>query len=234
MSFVLKFGRNEDVDGVEDIWDGGGSYSWPSAAAETTIASSGANAADDAAAGTGARTVSVQGLDSNYNKIVETATMNGANNVTLTNQFLRVFRAKVETAGTDLTNKGAIQVKHGGTVLAQISVGIGQTLMSLYTVPADYPVGGYLIRWYATLNKKTAAGAVMALQVKPFGGAWNTKYTNGVGNDVDIDHWTPYGVNGVKPHSANLFAPKTDIRIRALVVTAADLDISAGFDIDLR
>ena len=131
---VRKFGYNADVDaGTEDIWIGGGSLNWPSAAAATNIISSSTD--DDASPATGANTVTVEGLDANYQLVRETAEMNGQTQVALTTQFLRVFRAWVATAGTGLTNAGNIDVRHTTTILARIGTGDGQTLQAGYTVP---------------------------------------------------------------------------------------------------
>ena len=70
----LKFGKNPDVGNTEEtIWDAGGLYSWQSAAESLEILSS---EVADAAAGTGARTVTVKGLDSNYELLSETVTLN--------------------------------------------------------------------------------------------------------------------------------------------------------------
>lgn len=220
---VHKFGHNSDIDiaSAEDIWDGGGDYPWPSAAAETSIASSSAN---DTAAGTGARTVRVYGLDSNYLQIQEDVTLNGTTNVVLTNQYLRVFRAKTLTAGTVQTNDGDIQVKHASTVLAQITSGYGQTLMAVYTVPVDYLA--HLQEWYITFGKSKSAYGTMSIDVRPFGGAWQTK-----------------GLISVSEASANfirayrkplVIEAKSDIRMRARNVSANDCEVSGAFDLDME
>ena len=220
---VHKFGRNVDIDtGVglpEDIWDAGAAYAWPAAAAETTIVSS---SADDDTGGTGAITVEVYGLDANYMAINETATLNGAAAVTLSKQYLRVFRAKVLTAGSGEVNAGNIQIKHGATVLAQITADYGQTLMAIYTIPADF-IQAWLVKWYVTLTKKQATAATVAIQMRSFGGAWQTKEVIGISNTSgDWQYEYPQWI---------AVAPKTDIRIRALDVTADNTDISAGFDL---
>ena len=103
----------------------------------------------DAAAGTGARTVVVQGLDENHVPVEETLTVNGgAGSV----EFFRVFRAFVATSGISGTNEGTISIDQDLTTVAGIravgspsSYGLGQTFMSLYTVPAGYT--GYIFDW---------------------------------------------------------------------------------------
>lgn len=85
-SKVSKFGRNASVksSGYETIWDGSNLYPWPTAAETLEVASSDN---DDTSAGTGARTVEIQGLDSNWDPLTETVTMNGGTDVTTNNSF---------------------------------------------------------------------------------------------------------------------------------------------------
>ena len=115
-SVVHKFGRNPSIGGApETVWMYGGTYTYLSSA--STVYVSGADA-QDSAAGTGARTVTVQGLDATYNEIEETLTVDGA---VSTKSFLRVYRAFVASAGSLQTNKGNVLVSTGasggGTVL---------------------------------------------------------------------------------------------------------------------
>ena len=76
-----KAGRNQDVDiGSEDIICQGGDYTPPTTARIHNIASSSAN---DTSAGTGARTVSINGILADYSEANETITMNGTSNVVI-------------------------------------------------------------------------------------------------------------------------------------------------------
>ena len=116
---IHKFGRNPNIGGIpETVWEQGGVYTYLTVA--STIYVSGADA-QDGAAGTGARTVTVQGLDADYNAIEETLTVDGA---VSTQSFLRVYRAFVVSAGSLQTNKGDVLVSTGasggGTVLAKL------------------------------------------------------------------------------------------------------------------
>ena len=70
MSFIEKFGRNDTMSGnMETIWDGSNIYTYLTSASSVYITSSSGN---DAVAGTGARTIEVQGLDENYDLTTET------------------------------------------------------------------------------------------------------------------------------------------------------------------
>ena len=137
---VSKFGNNPSVKsaGFETIWDGSNLYPWPTSAQTLDIVSDNAN---DDVASTGARTIEIQGLDSNWDLQTVTYDMDGTNTVTTTESFLRVFRARIVTAGSSETNEGTITMNHttSGDLLAQISyntIGQGQTLMACYTIPA--------------------------------------------------------------------------------------------------
>lgn len=71
--------------------------------------------ANDTAAGTGARTIKVYGLDKDYNPLIETITLNGQTPVVGTLNFIRVFAAYVATAGSGGVNAGDIAIIRQGT-----------------------------------------------------------------------------------------------------------------------
>ena len=78
------FGFNDAVgSSAETIWSVGGTYTFPSTATALTVVSSSAND-DGNPVGTGARTVTIEGLDANYLPVSETVTMNGTTDVTTT------------------------------------------------------------------------------------------------------------------------------------------------------
>jgi len=221
--FIRKFGRNDDIDtGPEDIWDGGGLYSWPTAAAATTIVSSSVN---DAAAGTGIRTARVFGLDTNFLEIQEDVTLNGTTPVALSNQYLRVYRAYGLTFGSLETNDGNIDVLHGATVLARISAQRGQTLMALYTIPADWPPVS-IISATATIGKQAASFGEVILFTRDFGsGGWRDRLT------VDINSQGSSFIGGQAQVGSINIEPKTDIRLTAQTVSAVNTGISGLFTI---
>ena len=143
-SMVNKFGYNSSIGSLafETIWETGNNYPWQTAQATLDVVSDNAN---DDVVGTAARTLRIQGLDSSYALVEETVDLDGTNTVTTTQQFLRVFRMSIETAGSFGNNEGTITVTYTGgvDVAATISPGNGQTLMCLYTIPAGYT--GYLL-----------------------------------------------------------------------------------------
>jgi len=152
-SSIHKFGRNPNVGNVpETIWMHGGLYSYLDIGSDSTVYAYSASS-DDGAGNDGAQTITIQGLDNDFNPIEETITVNGAAS---TASFLRVYRAFVATAGVLAANDDDVIISTasagGGTVLADIGVigtgtttGLGQTQLALYTIPAGKT--GYLTTW---------------------------------------------------------------------------------------
>ena len=140
---VTVFGFNGDVDQTQvSVWPLPSLITFPAAALQMTVSSTSAN---DTAAGTGARTVVVQGLDANYNEVTETVTLNGQTAVTMSASLLRVNYAYVATAGSGNSAAGDIYIGTG-TVTAGvpatsydiIKVDYNTTTTGSYTVPAGY------------------------------------------------------------------------------------------------
>ena len=153
--YIEKFGANLSVgSNLETIWEPGGIYEYLTTA---SVVSAVSDEQGDALNGDGARTIELQGLDSNYNTITEIISCNptdGRNGgVESTQQFLRIYRAIVTTAGSTNTNEGNILVKAGPTTVISIGThgsglnkeGFGQSQTSVYTVPAGKT--GYLTQW---------------------------------------------------------------------------------------
>lgn len=141
-----KWGADHAVTtSLSDIWTIGGTYPWPTSANTLELISSSAN---DTAAGSGAQTVTIYGLDNNFVEIEETVTMNGTSASTATSQsFRRVYRVNVATVGTyGGTNAGTItcRVSGAGATLGTIPlagsalVPVSSSQMSMFTVPANH------------------------------------------------------------------------------------------------
>ena len=213
-SHINKFGYNESVGtSFEHITDLGTNV-LPSSAGTVTLVSA---STDDTSAGTGARTVEVQGLDENYLPLTETFTMNGTTNVVGSSSFLRVFRMRVLTAGTGEINAGNITASIGGSNVAQILADKGQTLMAVYTIPAGK--SGYLTKFQGSLSKNQEA--VFKIRVKEFGNGFNVKGQFGTfSNSITYDYAIPLQ-----------FKEKTDIQI--LGKAGATSEMGAVFDIVL-
>jgi hypothetical protein len=140
---VTVFGFNPDVDTTQvSVWPLPSLITFPAAALQMTVSSASAN---DTSAGTGARTIVVQGLDANYNEVTETVTMNGQTAVTMTASLIRVNYAYVATAGSGNSAAGDIYIGTGtvtagvpATVYDIIKFDYNTTITGSYTVPAGY------------------------------------------------------------------------------------------------
>ena len=137
-----KFGLNEAVTNslpYQDIWAEGGPF--PLLETATTVrVQAGGNAADNVA-GAGARTITVSGLDENWEEAEEDITLAGASaSASTTTTFIRINRVKLKTCGTyGGSNTGVIRIEDTATtvgVLAHIPAGLGVTFQSIVSVPA--------------------------------------------------------------------------------------------------
>lgn len=168
--WVRVVGSNADVDTTaEDLLAAGGSVSWPSAAAATTVVSASAN---DAAAGTGARTVQVGGLVAGGVLAVETVSLNGATAVECAHAYLRVLPhlCRVLTAGSGATNAGIISLKHDTTTLVTVPAGEGRANGAFFTVPANRRAR---LRQALLTGGYTTAGTLIGrVWARPSGGVW--------------------------------------------------------------
>lgn len=172
---VNKFGRNPDVDvGTEDIWSQGGTWVAPTAARVHNLASTSAN---DTAAGTGARTLTVNGLNGSYVDTTETITLNGVANVATANSYVIIHRMIVQTAGSVESNVGTITATAvtDGTISAAIVIGKNQTQVAIYQIPAGYT--GYLSQYYGGFQGGAGAACFIELFGKAFGGVYALKGT---------------------------------------------------------
>lgn len=113
------------------MWEGqtlsGGLYTPPAAAAPLVLVS-------DSASDNTSRSVVIEGLGAGFVPLTETIALNGTTNVTTTNSFLRINQMSMLNS----TNTGNITASISSTVYAKMNAGIGQTQMSIYTVPAGY------------------------------------------------------------------------------------------------
>ena len=223
-SSLSKFGYNSDVDtGEETVWTQGGLYTYPPSAALVYISSSDVN---DTIVGTGARTVTVEGLDTNYGQITETVNLNGQTQVATTTQYLRVNRTYVASAGSGGTGAGVIYVATSGaasgvptgTTYAAIIAGENQSQMAVYTVPAAYSL--FIDNVYFTAAVSATANHVITkLATRDLNGVFRSRTTNILENSPLINDFEyPLKISA-----------KTDIECRASGSTTNN-QVSASFE----
>lgn len=224
---VNIYGRNFDVDSgtlPEDLWNGGGIYTgFPvTGSAETLSVLS--SSASDASAGTGARTLKIHGLNSAYEEINETITLDGTTPVLTSETFWRVFYAEVLTAGSGGFNVGTITANHSTTtanVFFVMPVGRNRSNIAVYTIPSGYTgLLKSLGMWIR--GGVTAVSADGELMVRPYGQAAQMRHPWTCNNN------TPFGV---RPAGGLVLTEKTDITIRVSACSANNMDIVGAFDI---
>jgi hypothetical protein len=223
-----KFGKNPSVTTtIEDIWDYGGTRTDQSAA--KTLALSSADTDDDAA-GTGARTVQIWGVDGSYNFQTEVVTMDGTTQVDTVYQYLFIYRMKCLTFGSQGVNDGAIYAYDtsdtNGTpgvpdtatkVFAMINDTKVQTLMACFMMPVDYE--GYVIKHYFDYGSTAAKFLADAeLCLKEFGEGYAVK--NSIGALL------------MEKEDMLYVPPKSIVKLRASASAATA--IYGGFDLIYR
>ena len=225
---IHKFGRNDAV-GIawEDVWVRGGTYTWPQAATKMHIFSS---TAADTSAGSGARTIHLFGLDTNFNKLEEIVDMAGTSTAVSTNSFRRMNRAHLHDAGVyaDLDNGGnagtiTINTSGGdavGAITMSDGVGAGQTNLARYTAPAGLSM--YVNSAFISVDSNQAADVAMWLREDadtvsaPFSPRRLQIQMDGL---VGVEFWNPDTPLGP-------FPPKSDIwwSVKAGAQTAVTVD----------
>lgn len=143
ISVLINGNNGATTSSFEPIWPESAAYTVLAAAMSTPyIASSSAN---DTAAGTGTRTVKVEGIDTSYVAFSEILSTNGLTSVNLaTANVLFINKTTQLTAGSGLTNAGIIRVGTGSNtsgvpavVHSHMAVGFGQSQTAMYAVPAS-------------------------------------------------------------------------------------------------
>ncbi|RLC59589.1 MAG: hypothetical protein DRI30_00170 [Chloroflexi bacterium] len=222
-----KFGYNAAAGTADTVWLQDGAYTWQAAAAVLDITST--DNVEDIAAGDGALTVTIEGLDADFAEISSTVTMTGQTAVLTTGKsFLRVNRMYVATAGVDGFNAGIIYASTGtqttgtptvaSTIRATIGAGLGQTQQAFYTVPAGKQAFVQSITYTST---HVSASCTFDFLIREAGSTvWLNK-----GRTLVLQ-----GTHVAKPDVPQTFAAGTDIEIQGTASTStvpatAELDI---------
>lgn len=148
-SLVHKFGANSLTTTLNPITQSG-FYRTPTTATALEFVSSDAN---DTSAGTGAREVTVIGLNGSWQEVTQTVTTNGTTAVALGTNLIRLYRWYVSSSGTYATQStgshaGTLTIRESGGGATWSTIGIapfptGQSQIGSYTIPTGYT--GYLL-----------------------------------------------------------------------------------------
>jgi len=222
VTMVNKFGINATIGTTaEDIWAAGGTLTYLTTAATIEVISSSTN---DTAAGTGAREITIEGLDENWNEASETvATAGTSASTATTTTFIRVFRAVVSQAGAyGGSNAGnvTIRVSSAGSTQAYISTNQGQTQGAHYTIPRGHKA--YIIDMHASVDTSKSV-------------SYNVyKRTRANDNTVPFSSWQVLfeapgleGSNHLPPRSPLFIDEYTDLRVTGVVSAGS---ASGSFD----
>lgn len=223
---VTMFGYNADLDIEEEvIWPDGSVVGWQETATTLTVSSSDAN---DSAAGTGAQTISISGLDGDHNEISEIVALNGLTAVTTAKTYTHINGMTVITVGSGGANAGKIYVGKGTvtdgipeTIYNIIEIGFNNSTSGIYTVPAGYTA-------YMVLGGITAGQAVGTTAVV---GKLAIQDTNGIIRSIAVTVLN----NGVSRYDFNVpiaIPEKNTIQTRAFG-TANNNIVSSFFQLIL-
>ena len=217
---VFAYGTTPATAGTfRTVWENMATteYVFPSSALTMQLASS--DAGDTAS-------ITIVGLDANYNVISEVLVLNGTTNVPTTKQYFRINSMFV-SAGSATNPVGVVTLKNSTVVYAQINTGVfngttsslGRTQMAVYTVPAGYTFYGYRYGAYSSFNGNSANYTTYRAITNSFAGV------------QQLIVQTPFNTNyEVQRHFALPYAEKTDLRwqIAPSAAVAAVVSINIG------
>ncbi len=146
---VNKFGHNGTVGTSEEvIWSPSIAFNYIVTAIELKLSSSNDTDVVD---------VTIEGLNENWLMVSDTKTLTGQTFVTTTNKYIRVFRMYITSANAALgdiyAGLGSVGSGIPSTIHAKIDIGRNQTLMAVYSIPADET--GFILRtkWSSEITK---------------------------------------------------------------------------------
>jgi hypothetical protein len=171
-------------------------------------------------------TITIVGLDANYNVLTENLVLNGATGVSTVNAYFRINSMFVAT-GSATNPANTVTLTNGGVTYAQINTAtingvtgsIGTTQMGVYTVPAGNTFYGFRYGAYSSFNGNTSNYTTYRAI---------TNLSSGVQR---IIVQTPFNTTyEVQRHFPFPYAEKTDLRfqIASSAATAATVSINIG------
>lgn len=223
VAFIRKFGTNEDVSSSvsdaapETVWDGSSLYVFPPDAG-TGVQISSSNNADT-------QQIIIQGLDENFLLKTWTGNLNGTGNVNLDGLWTRVFRGY----NNDSTSfAGTVNLHASGDIATSYLKIINtdnQTLMAVYTVPANYT--GYLVSYNISAHNSQSSsdiGYTIKLKTREFGKVFRTQCSSSVStsDSMNKDLTFPIQLN-----------PKTDVKFDIVSANGNNGSVDVEFNIAL-
>ena len=221
--FIHKFGSNPEVkqsglsvSSPETIWDGSNEYTFPSDDGEIMeIASSN---------GTDTQDVVVQGLDENFLDKTWTGTLAGTTPVNI-GTWTRIFRA-YNDGNADFVGDITINEVGGSTDYLKILDGNNQTLMAIYTIPADKI--GYLTRYSLSAQNEQSSSSIhftAQIRTREFGKVFRVREIVSFGTSHDTERVLQFPTK---------LQPKTDIIFNVVNSDGNNGSVNADFDVALH
>ena len=213
-SQIHKFGAtpSQSINTTASVWDIEDTlYPWDA------FDTPGVLVAAQVGAGDNGKVVTIQGLDENYEPVSEDFTLSSTGTVTGTQTFKRVYRGFVSSGSGE--NVGQLNFSRGSKQVLRIIAGAGQTLMSIYTVPAGYT--GYLYQGVATAQSGADATGFMYVRYNSIATIFR------VGHTFELTGGGEYTYKFSFPQE---MPEKTDIDVR-LTTRSNNGRFTAAFDI---
>ena len=222
-AFIHKFGSNPEVkqsglsvSSPETIWDGSNEYNFPSDDGENMeiVSTSGSDTQD----------VVVQGLDENFIDKTWTGTLTGSTAVNI-GTWTRIFRA-YNDGDADFVGDITINEVGGSTEYLKILDGNNQTLMAIYTIPADKV--GYLTRYSLSAQNEQSSSSIhftAQIRTREFGKVFRVREIVSFGTSHDTERVLQFPTK---------LQPKTDIIFNVVNSDGNNGSVNADFDIALH
>ena len=187
------------------IWENATTYTYPGG--ELTMTAVSSSASDTA------NTVTVVGLDSNYEVVSDSQTLNGTSAVTLSGTDFFRINSVIITGGV---NVGAITIVNGGTTYAQVRAGDGKSQAAIYTVPAGKSFFLYRLNAFSPDATTANYAAFRNFVVNNGSGTAFLVGQTGFLNELNIQRRFPFK-----------YGEKTDLQFQGRSETATAVLISA-------
>lgn len=231
---VQLFGRNEAVGTSFEPVAIGGIYRTPQPASATALRVKAGNA-NDTAAGSGARSVFIEGINASGALVSETLTTAGTSaSSNSTNSYIRLLSARVATSGTYATASAG---SHAAAIVIENSAGtedwltipngdfpLGQSEVGVYTIPTG-KVGYIREMVISTESNKTATIALFQRQnilqaAAPYSAMTIVNQYAGFSGSFQVPLKSPLGP----------FPASTDVGFMAKVASTAAI-VSVNFEL---
>lgn len=221
--FIHKFGSNPElkqqslsITNPETIWDGSFNYIFPSDSGEALKVVSTDNSDN--------QEIVVIGLDENFIEKTWTGNLAGQTPVDLDGLWTRVYRMYNNDS---ISLSGDAEVKNSdlSQCYAKMLDGNNQTLMALYTIPADKI--GYLTKYSLSAQNTSSASTIhftAQIRTREFSKVFRTREVVSFGTSHDTERILQFPTK---------LPPKTDIIFQVISSDGNNGAVNADFDIAL-